>query len=331
VGSGNKGNSQDVLLDVIILGAGPAGISCALELNESKINFLVIDRKSSAGGQLTEIPSPIQNLAAGWFDNGTAVQESLQDAAKRAGLNHSANETIIECDLSNKTLRSETQTYNAKTLFLATGYRVKQLPESDDVKKFSKDIVYRSGTLHDDFVDKDVVVIGGGDSAVYEALDRIKSARKVTVVNRSSNFRASAFILSEAREDKRIHWMEGFEIESMFGQDKLQEIALRSTTDGTTVRLPADKLIVKIGYVPNTEIFTGQIDMDSSGHIRIGSDCSTSIQGVFAGGDMVTPGFDRIAVAMGHGTIAAKAICEYLRNTNRRQDLHTCGLDTTIK
>ncbi len=331
MGSGNKGNSQDVLLDVIILGAGPAGISCALDLNESKINFLVVDRNSSVGGQLTEIPSPIPNLAAGWFDNGTAVQQSLTDAAKRAGLNHLANETIIECDLKNKILRSETRKYNAKTLFLATGYRLKKLPESDNVKQFSKDIVYRTGTLHDDFVDKDVVIVGGGDSAVYEALDRVKTARKVTLVNRSSNFRASSFILHEARKDKRIDWIENFEIESVFGKDKLQGITLRSTTDGTTINLPADKLVLKIGYVPNTEIFTGQIDMDSSGHIRIGADCSTSVQGVFAGGDMVTPGYDRIAVAMGHGALAAKAICEYLRITNRRQDLHTCGLDTTNK
>ena len=310
----SSGNPQDALLDVIILGAGPAGINCALELNESKINFLIIERKSQLGGALAEIPSPIPNLASGWLDNGKAAQDRLCAIALKAGLPTVIEEEIIDCNLNEKTLRSATRTYKARTLFLATGYRLKRLPDNGNFSKFSNDIVYRSGNQQGDLVGKNIVIIGSGESAFYEALERAKTARKVTMVNRSSRYRAGAFLLRQADENERIERIENLEIESVSGGKSLEEVRFRSTTDGTIVKFPAEKLIAKIGYTPNTELFAGQLEMDSTGHIRIGADCATSVRGVFAGGDIVTPGFDRLAVAMGHGVIAAKAIASYLND-----------------
>gem|GEM_PF-660088 len=307
-----KGNPNDDLLDVIIVGAGPAGINCALELNESRIKSLIIERKSTLGGALEEIPSPIPNLACGWFDNGKTVQTGLCDTAKRAGLNVVTDENIIECNLHEKTLRSANRTYRATSIFLATGYRLKQLPQSESIEQFSNDIIYRSGPHPDDFVDRDIVIIGGGESAYYEALDRVKTARKVTIVNRSNRYKAPVFLIRQADENPRIERFENLELVSASGINSMEEITFRSTTDGAIKKIPAQKLVVKIGYTPNTELFSGQIDMDSSGHIRIGPGCSTSVAGVFAGGDIVTPGFDRLAVAMAHGVIAAKAIANYL-------------------
>lgn len=310
----STGNPQDSVPDVIILGGGPAGINCALELNETKINFLIIERKNKLGGALAEIPSPIPNVACGWFDNGKTVQDGLCAIAVKAGLKTVIDEEIIDCNLHEKTLRSTTRTYRGRTLFLATGYRLKKLPNNTNFNRFQNDIIYRSGNQQNDFVDKEIVIIGSGESAFYEALERAKTARKVTIVNRSSKYRAGDFLLRQADENERIERIENLEIESLSGDQSLEEAIFRSTTDGTIVKLPVEKLIAKIGYLPNTEIFSGQIDMDASGHIRIGADCATSVNGVFAGGDIVTPGFDRLAVAMGHGVIAAKAIASYLND-----------------
>jgi thioredoxin reductase (NADPH) len=249
------------------------------------------------------------------------VQDQLSEVAEKVGLHSITNENIIECDLNEKTLRSATRTFKTRAIFLATGYRLKVLPESERFNRFSNDIVYRTGNQQqNDFVGKDIVVVGGGESAFYEAIERAKTARKVTLVNRSSRYRAPAFLIRQADDNERIERLVDHEIESMSGSERLEEIILRSTTDGTRVNIPAQKLIAKIGYTPNTEIFLNQIDMDSSGHIRIGSDCSTSANGVFAGGDIATPGFDRLAVAMGHGVIAARAIGNYLSTEDRTLD-----------
>lgn len=310
----STGNTCDAQIDVIILGAGPAGINCALELNETKINFLILERHGHLGGALADIPSEIGNLASGWFHDGKDLQDRLCALATKKDLNVISNENIIECNLIEKTLSSASRTYHARTLFLATGYRLKQLPKINQLDRFNKDIFYRTGTQKDAFIDKSIVIIGAGESAYYEALDRAKTARKVTIVNRSNRYRASSFLLRQADENERIERLENLEIESLSGDGSLAEVILRSTIDGTTVKIPAEKLVAKIGYVPNTEIFSGQLDMDASGHIRIGPDCSTSVDGVFAGGDIVTPGFDRLAVAMGHGASAAKAIGNYLSN-----------------
>lgn len=295
-------------VDVIVLGAGPAGISCALELNASKINCLVIDRNQAPGGQLADIPTPVTNLATGRFESGKAVQASL--CAAGAQLDMVLGETIEVCDLKGalKKLSSKSLEYHCSCVFLATGYRLRLLDESERFQSFGNDIVYHTGTRQAEFVDKNVIILGGGDSAVLEALERAGTAKSVTLVNRSGNYRARPDLMREIDSHPRIVRLDNYVLRDMQGCGRLQEIELHSTTDDTKISIAADKLVVKIGYRPNTEIFAGQVDMDSTGHIRIDAECKTSVPCVFAGGDMVTPGYDRIATAVGHGMLAARSI-----------------------
>lgn len=301
-------------VDVIVLGAGPAGINCALELNEYKIEALVVDRNSLPGGQLPDIPSFIPNLSSGTAENGKAVQKSLCDAVIAAKLKVVLNESVQHCDLGKLQFQTANHVYQCKTAFLATGYRVRRLPHEENYSRFSKEIFYNTGATPHEFDGKTVAVIGGGDSALLEALERAATAERVYIINRSDSFKARRHVMNDVKANERIQVLTNQVLHDLIGDNCLKQIELRSTTDDTTQQLDVDKLIVKIGYAPNTEIFAGQIDMDSSGHIRVEPDCRTSVNAVFAGGDIVTPGFDRIANAMGNGIVAARSIRMYLES-----------------
>jgi len=312
VTSNGLGKLPVELVDVIVLGAGPAGISCALELKECKVECLVLERNQRPGGQLLEIPTPISNLAVGSFDSGETLSKSFSQLIENVDINLVLRENVVSCDLRDKSLVTETQQFQARALFLATGYRMKLLPDSDRFQAFGQDIVYHTGNCQNEFASRDIVILGGGDSAVLEALERARSANSVTLVNRSANYKARPDLMQEVAANKKIRRLDNFVVKELLGEGQLQAVELRSTTDDTIMKVEAAKLIVKIGYSPNTEIFRGQVDMDSTGHIRIDPDCRTSIDGVYAGGDIVTPGYDRIATAIGHGMLAAKSIRRYL-------------------
>jgi len=307
-------NQQIENVEVIVLGAGPAGITCALELNEYKINCLVLDRGSLPGGQLPEIPSPIPNLPLGMYEDGRAMQKSLCDAVLAARIRMGLKETVLNCNLSKLEFQTANHIYHAKAAFLATGYRLRRLPDEEKYAAFSKEIFYNTGSVQGEFEGKKVAIIGGGDSALLEALERAASAHSVCVIHRSESFKARRHVIDDLKADSRIQIHTNMVLNNMIGADGLKQIELRSTIDGTTKIIDAEKLIVKIGYAPNTEIFKNQIDMDSSGHVRVNTECGTSVKAIYAGGDIVTPGFDRIANAMGNGLVAARSIRKYLES-----------------
>jgi thioredoxin reductase (NADPH) len=300
--------------EVLVLGAGPAGINCALELNDEKINCLIVDRNASAGGQLPEIPTEITNLAVGRFSNGRELQQRLGELVQAANLNLVSNENIVSCDLKAGSAASASRIYQARAIFLATGYRLKLLPENESFKRFSNDIFYHTGSVQDQFVNRRVAIIGGGDSAVLEALERARTASEVVLINRSDKYKARLDLIRDLRSNSRIKVMSNASLGEMYGDEGLQEIRVHSTTGDTTEICKIDKVIVKIGYLPNTEIFKGQIEMDSTGHIRVESDCRTSLAGIFAGGDIAAGGHDRIAYALGNGVMAARSIRRYLES-----------------
>lgn len=308
-------DSNQEKVDVIVLGAGPAGVNCALELHECKISYLVIDRNARPGGQLPDIPSLVYNVAAGIFENGAEMQDRLNVVAQRIGLNIKSGEEILDCDLNEKTLRSKNNIYRARAIFLSTGYRVRILRDVDvSSEQVSSDICYHTGSAQQDFENKNIAIIGGGDSAVLEALERADTAKSVTIITRGNEYKARLDLIKKIQSDSRIQTMNGFTLEGLEGDRHLRKVKLRSTVDDTIHEIAAEKLIVKIGYCPNTEIFRNQVEMDATGHIRVDVDGRTSVDGVFAGGDIITPGFDRIAFAMGSGVLAARSIRKFLES-----------------
>jgi len=301
--------------DVLIIGGGPADVSCALECQDSRVSHLLIERNERLGGQLADITTEVPNFALS-RGTGNELQERLEKACQESGINFVTNEAVVSIDLSARQVVTTQAVYSAKAIFIATGYRVKklELPVDSDVET---EIVYRTGEGQVCLAGRKVVIAGGGDSALLEALALVDTARSITVVHRSNRFKARPDVLEAVKSDERIKLLDNFQIESVNASSgagvkgsftKSPSISIRSTVDDSTQTIDFDKLVVKYGYVPNTELFAGQIEMDERGHIRVNQDCSTSVSAVFAGGDIASPGYDRIATAVGHGMVAAGSI-----------------------
>lgn len=300
------------IYDSIIVGGGPAGISCALECHESALDVVVLEREERAGGQIPSIPSPIFNYVAGHFENGEAARKELENVANLfLGERLLTNCNVQSLDLSRKEVVTNKGIFRGKTIFLATGYRLRRwdfpVPEL-----LAKDVLYRSGIVREELQGKPVAIIGGGDSAVFTALDLADHGCPVTVLARSEKFKARPDIVARMYQHDGIEVHTGTSVKSLSGGKKLERI-LAENSKGD-IYVPCEKLIAKLGYLPNTELFAQQVD-SSQGHIKVDERFATSAEGVFAGGDIVTPGYDRIAFAAGSGMMAARSIRCYLGHT----------------
>lgn len=292
--------------DLIIIGGGPSGISCALEALENQLDTIVLERSSRVGGQLASIPSPIQNLSTGVYRDGSHLRDELEAVALQFIANHVVKGAeVVEVDLIEKTVRTSSSSYQSKTLVLATGYRVKRF-EVEFENTFEEDVFYTTGGRKEEFSGKAVAIIGGGDSALMTALDLADICKQVHVIVRSSRLKARPDVISLVLANDAIVLHRDCRILSLFGQSGLQGLSCLSSSG--EFKLSVAKIIVKIGYLPNTELFQGQLLMDGADHILVDQALKTSVDGVYAVGDIVAGGYDRIAYAMGSGVLAAKSV-----------------------
>ncbi len=296
----------DHIYDAIVVGAGPAGISCALECIESALDVIVLDRSERIGGQLSSIPGPLQNFSAGFYTTGDALRDDMEKVASVAlpqrivtGLN------VESFNLAERSLQTNQGTLKARTIFLATGYRVRELDISL-TSGFEKDVYYHSGSFKKELANKKLIVVGSGDSAMFTALDMAEICPDITVLVRGTTLKARPDVMARVEAHPRITVLLNTSLKALKGSPNLQSVVV-ANPDGES-ELPCDELIAKLGYVPNTEAFIDQLKSDARGHVIVDQNFATSIEGVFAGGDIVQPGYDRIAFASGSGMMAAKSM-----------------------
>lgn len=294
------------MTDTIIIGAGPAGISCALECVENRVETLVLERHSRIGGQLPAIPSPITNFSGGTYSNGSAFRNALEKTARKVlnGVVRTAVD-VRKVDLAGKTIETDRGLLEGRTIVIATGYRVRELP-LDLPDEHQSAILYKSSVHEEELRGRSVAIVGGGDSALLTALDLADSCREIHLLVRGDRFRARPDVLEKVMQSDRISVYLKTAIVGTQGDGRLESIELTGPTG--RFEIDCDKVIVKIGYSPNTELFRGQLDMDDTGHIKIDSYGETTADGVFAAGDIVHNGYDRIAFANGSGVVAAKGV-----------------------
>jgi thioredoxin reductase (NADPH) len=292
--------------DTVIIGAGPAGASCALELHESRVNYLLVERASSAGGQLSEIHNPLSNLAPAYWPNGPALKASMTEMLAKIGCNLRLNTDIEKVDLKSGWLVTSSGELKAKTILLATGYRLRRL-DLAGLRDFAESVCYHVSSGSDRYSGATVAVVGGGDNAVMQAIELADRCSKVYLINRTDKFKSRPDLLLELRNRSNTEILVDSKVSELGGNSTLEWLRLASAS-GKQRRIDACGLVVKIGFIPNTELFAGQTTMDSSGHILIDQNCQTSVGSTFAAGDITNPGYPRIATALGQGTLAAKAI-----------------------
>jgi thioredoxin reductase (NADPH) len=302
----------DERCDVVIVGAGVAGVSCALECVDIRLDTAVFEADERPGGQLVGIPHAVRNVATGPPRNGSKLRDSLEDSAVILGDRLRLSHPVTRADLAERWVEVEGARFRARALVIATGTSHQQLPVAAD-GAFGGDVTYLVEARPEQFIGRDVVVIGGGDSAALDALELAHAGSKVTLVYRSTALSARQDIVERVRQERRIESLAGWELASLEGGERLEAVNLVRRADGQQRRLEAGGLVVKIARIPRTDLFRGQLELDGAGAIVVDGDLRTSRVGVFAAGDVVSGAYARVATAIGQGSLAARSVLRHIQ------------------
>ena len=292
--------------DVIIIGGGPAAYTAALYSARANLNPLVIEG-FAWGGQLM-ITSDVENYPG--YPDGVLGPEMMQDLrrqAERFGTEFLTDD-VTKVDFSERPFRiwvGEDE-HRAETVIVATGANARQLGLESEKRLQGRGVSYCAVCDAAFFKDREIVVVGGGDSAMEEATFLAKFGSKVTVVHRREVFRASPIMVDRAKANDRIDFVLDSVVEEVLGEDAVTGVIVRNLKTGERMEIAVDGFFVAIGHDPNTALFRGQLDMDDAGYIETnGKTTETNVPGVFAAGDVQDHVYRQAVTAAGSGCMAA--------------------------
>lgn len=308
------------LYDVVIIGSGPAGLAAGLYAARAKMKTLILE-KSKTGGQIVttnevaNYPGSIENAT------GPTLIARMVEQAEEFGAERKMD-SIKSIDFSGqvKRLIGEKAEYLAKSVIIATGASPKPIGCPGEQKLIGKGVSYCATCDADFFADLEVFVVGGGDSAVEEAIYLTKFARKVTIVHRRDSLRAAKSIQEKAFKNPKIEFLWNATIDEIKGDGMVESVVFRNTVTGEVNEHFAHEddgtfgIFVFVGYQPFSGIFKGVIDTDDAGYIKTDSDMKTNIEGVFAAGDVRVKSLRQVATAVADGAIAAVQAEKYIEN-----------------
>jgi len=292
--------------EVIIIGGGPAAFTAALYSARANLNPLVIEG-FAWGGQLM-ITSDVENYP-GYPDGilGPEMMQDLRRQAERFGTDFITDD-VTKVDFSERPFRvwvGEDE-YRAESVIVSTGANARQIGLESERKFQGRGVSYCAVCDAAFFKEKEVVVVGGGDSAMEEATFLAKFATKVTIVHRRESFRASPIMVDRARANDRVEFVLDSVVEEVLGDDAVTGVVIRNVKTDERTEIPADGFFVAIGHDPNTALFRGQLDMDEAGYIEThGKTTATNVAGVFAAGDVQDHIYRQAVTAAGSGCMSA--------------------------
>lgn len=309
---------MDKIYDVIILGAGPAGLAAGLYAGRSRLSTLIIE-KGKDGGQIA-ITDEIENYPGQTVEgeSGPSLIARMTEQAAKFGAER-ASDTIISVDLSGdvKVLKSAKEEYKAKAVIIATGAFPKPIGCENEAKYIGKGISFCATCDASFFEDFEVFVVGGGDSAVEEAMYLTKFARKVTIIHRRDELRAAKSIQEKAFANPKIAFMWDSVVQSVDGDELLSKMVVKNVKTGELTTVEADPddglfgVFGFIGYNPNSKLFEGVLEMEH-GYIKTDENMHTSVKGVFAAGDIRVKSLRQVVTAAADGAIAAMQVEKFV-------------------
>ncbi|PRY11447.1 thioredoxin-disulfide reductase [Kineococcus rhizosphaerae] len=308
-------STTNEIRNVIVVGSGPAGYTAALYAARAELKPLVFEGSVTAGGALMNT-TEVENFPG--FPTGIMgpdLMDNMRSQAEKFGAELVTDDVVdvrLDGDVKEVTTGGG-ETYRAHSVILALGSAYRELGLPDEKRLSGRGVSWCATCDGFFFREQDIVVVGGGDSAVEEATFLTRFARSVTIVHRRDELRASRIMAKRAEDNPKIHFAWNSEVIGITGENKVEGLTLRDTVTGQTREIAATALFIAIGHEPRTDLVKGQIDLDENGFVLVeGRSTRTNIPGVFAAGDVVDHEYMQAITAAGMGCSAALDAEKYL-------------------
>ena len=298
------------MYDIIIIGAGPSGLTAAIYGMRANKKVLVLE-KNSYGGQIVNTQD-IENYPVAEHINGFEFATKLYNQAKNLGAEIKFQKVVAVNDLGDtKEVVTSKDTYKCKAVILATGNENRKLGLPNEDKLVGKGVSYCATCDGNFYRNKTVAVVGGGNTALEDALYLTDICEKIYLIHRRDEFRGEEKTVNLLKEKKNIEFVLNSNVTKINGDNILESIEV-TNNDGKTKELKVDGLFVAVGRVPENEAFSNLVELDNSGYIKAGEDCLTNVKGIFASGDNRTKEVRQLVTATSDGAVAATKAVKYI-------------------
>lgn len=310
----NKNRKKEISCDVLILGAGPAGLTAGIFAGRAKLKTIILD-EAFAGGQVATTFDIANYPGTKGVVRGMDLVDNMKAQALSFGCEIYEMKSIdsIELNSQDKSVSTQDEIFKAKSIIISTGAQPRKLPVEEEAEFRGRGIHYCATCDGAFYIDKEVVVVGGGVSALEEAEFLTRFAKNIIILNRKPQFKAPDGLIKEVEENPSIEVLYNKTVQSVHGESYVESIIIKDTLSGATESLKTDAVFAYIGLEPKTEYLKDQIKLSEGGYIITNEKMETSVNGIFACGDGRDKEIRQIATAVGDGAIAGVMSERYIK------------------
>jgi thioredoxin reductase (NADPH) len=304
--------------DVIVIGAGAAGLTSGIYLSRAKVKTLILN-EGAVGGQMV-LTHEIANYPGVENISGYGLARIMKSQAQKFGCVIKSNLKITSMDVDGdikKITVNEKDVYTSNAVIVSTGGKSRMIGAINENGFKGKGISYCATCDGDFFQDKEIIVVGGGNSALEEAVSLTKYASKVTIIHQFDHFQALEHYVDEAKNNDKINFIMESKIIEFVGDEKLESVKIQHQSTNEITEMKIDGVFIFIGYVPNTESLEGLIELNKWKEIVVDKDMKTNVAGVFAAGDSIQKKYRQVTTAVADGTIAALSAADFINNLKK--------------
>jgi len=308
--------------DAIVVGAGPAGLTAGIYISRSRLKTLIVN-EGTVGGQMV-LTHEIANYPGVESISGYQLSNIMKKQAKNFGCVIKSNTVITDLQIDGKLKQitlDDGVSYTSDAIIFTPGGRSRTLNIKGENRLKGRGISYCATCDGDFFTDKEIVVVGGGNSALEEAVSLTKYASKVTIVHQFDQFQAFEHAVEEARNHPKINFVMESTLTAYYGDEKIESVDIKNLNTGEVTNFKTDGVFIFIGYLPNTEFIKDKIALNASNEIIVNNDMATNLEGVYAAGDSIAKRYRQVTTAVADGTIAALAASNYIHQLKTKKKL----------
>ena len=299
------------IYDVLIIGGGPAGLTAAVYCMRKGVSTALIT--DEIGGQVTST-TEIENYMGYMYIEGEELVDKFEDQVKQFEIAYQSNKRVksITDDKINQVTLEDGTTYQAKSIIVAAGKSSRKINCPGEERLTGKGVAYCAICDAPLYADKEVVIVGGGNSAIEAAIDLAKIAEKVTIIQLLDHLTADEILIERLEDYDNVDILFEHEVAKIEGENKVENIVVQDTQQNNKQDITADGIFIEIGWIPNTNFVEGVLQLNDYNEIMVDCKCRTNKEGIFAAGDITNVPFKQIIIASGEGAKAALSACDYV-------------------